>query len=90
MNARPAKSILVLALLAMAGCATYPEHDAALENARAAVYAARSNPQVISYAPGELDRALATLHDADDLAARGGSINEVHRLADLAQPRAMA
>src|SRR5881227_3197000 len=24
---RPAKSILVLALLAAAGCATYPEHD---------------------------------------------------------------
>src|SRR6266545_5024107 len=88
MIARPAKSILALALLAAAGCATFPEHDAALEDARVAVYAAQRNPQVTSYAPGELDQAVVTLRDADNLAARGGSVSEVHRLAFLAQQRA--
>ncbi len=82
--------VLVLALLAVAGCATVPQNDPELEGARAAVYAARSNPQVITYAPAELDRAGVALRDAEDLAARNGSIGEVHRLAEVAQRRAAA
>ncbi len=85
-----AKSIIVVALLAAAGCASIPERDPVLENARVAVYAARNNPQVMTYAPGELDQATVALRDAEDLAARGGSINEVRRLADVAQQRAAA
>jgi outer membrane protein OmpA-like peptidoglycan-associated protein len=88
MLARPTKSLLALALLTMAGCATVPPNDPVVGDAHAAVYAARNNPQVVSYAPGELDRAVVTLRDTDDLIARGGSVDEVHRLAMLAQQRA--
>ena len=84
-----AKSVLVLAVLAAAGCVSVPERDAVMEDARVSVNAARSNPQVASYAPAELDRAVATLRQADDLAARGGRIGEVHQLAMLASQRAV-
>ncbi len=83
-----AKSVLVLAVLAAAGCASIPERDALMEDARVSVDAARSNPQVASYAPAELDQAVATLRQADDLAARGGRLGEVHQLATLASQRA--
>ena len=83
-----AKSVLVLAVLAAAGCASVPERDAVMEDARVSVNAARSNPQVASYAPAELDQAVATLRQAEDLAARGGRIGEVHQLAMLAGQRA--
>jgi len=59
-----------------------------MEDARVSVSAARSNPQVASYAPAELDQAVATLRQAEDLAARGGRIGEVHQLAMLAGQRA--
>jgi uncharacterized protein YcfJ len=83
-----AKSVLVLAMLAAAGCASIPERDGVMEDARVSVNAARSNPQVASYAPAELDQAVATLRQADDLAARGGRMGEVHQLAMLASQRA--
>jgi uncharacterized protein YcfJ len=83
-----AKSVLVLAVLAAAGCASVPQRDAVMEDARVSVNAARSNPQVASYAPAELDQAVATLRQADDLAAHGGQIGEVHQLAMLASQRA--
>lgn len=82
------KSVLALAMLAATACATYPERDAVIEDARVVVYNARNNPQVVTYAPAELDQAVLTLRDADDLAARGGTLVEVHRLAVLAQQRA--
>lgn len=82
------KSVLVLSLLAAAGCASVPERDAVMEDARGSVNAARSNPQVVSYAPAELDQAVGTLRQADDLAARGGRMGEVHQLAMLASQRA--
>jgi outer membrane protein OmpA-like peptidoglycan-associated protein len=88
MPARPMKSLVALALLAAAGCATVPPNDPVVGDAHAAVYAARNNPQVVRYAPTELDQALATMQDADNLAARGGGVGEVHRLAALAQQRA--
>ena len=83
-----AKSVLVFAVLAAAGCASIPERDGVMEDARLSVNAARSNPQVASYAPAELDQAVGTLRQADDLAARGGRIGEVHQLAMLASQRA--
>lgn len=85
---KSAKSVLVLAMLAAAGCASIPERDAVLEDARGSVNAARSNQQVVSYAPAELDQAVGTLRQADDLAARGGRTGEVHQLAMLASQRA--
>jgi len=89
MSRKPAKSVLVLAVLAAAGCASVAERDPVVEDARVSVDAARSNPQVVSYAPVELDQAVATMRQADDLAARGGRIDEVERLASLANRRAV-
>jgi uncharacterized protein YcfJ len=83
-----AKSVLVLAVLAAAGCASVPGRDAVVEDARVSVNAARSNPLVASYAPAELNQAVTTLRQADDLAARGGRTSEVDQLAMLAAQRA--
>jgi outer membrane protein OmpA-like peptidoglycan-associated protein len=87
---RPARFLCVLAVLAVAaaGCVTVPEQDAVLQDAHVSVAAARSNPQVMTYAPIELEQANAAMRDADELAARGGTIGEVHRLARLANQRA--
>jgi len=59
-----------------------------MQDARLSVNAARSNPQVASYAPLELGQAVDTLRQADELAARGGQVAEVHQLATLAIQRA--
>lgn len=83
----PAKTVLVLAVLAATGCASVPGSDPVMD-ARLSVSAARSNPQVTSYAPLELDQAVATLRQAEDLAARGGRMGEVQHLALLANQRA--
>jgi outer membrane protein OmpA-like peptidoglycan-associated protein len=88
MNARPGKFILALAMLALAGCAVVPVHDAVLEDARTYVYAVRSDPSVIAYASVEIDQAVVTLRRADEIAARGGSLAEVHEVASLARDRA--
>ena len=84
---RSAKSLLVVAILAAAGCASFPEHDPALDNARLSLDAARSNPQVVTYAPAELEQAAATLRQADNLAANGGRYDDVHSLAMLTSQR---
>jgi outer membrane protein OmpA-like peptidoglycan-associated protein len=88
MNAHSGKFVAAFALLALASCAGVPVHDAALEDSRAYVYAVRSDPNVIAYAPAEIDQAVAMLRRADDVAARGGSLTEVHDLAALARDRA--
>jgi uncharacterized protein YcfJ len=81
---------LALATVAAAGCASFPAHDPALDDARLSLEAARRNPQVAMYAPVEFDQAAATLRQADDLAANGGRYDDVHRLAVLAHQRAAA
>jgi uncharacterized protein YcfJ len=87
---KSAKSVLVVAILAAAGCASFPERDPALDNARLSLDAARRNPQVVTYAPAELEQAAATLRQADDLAANSGRYDDVHSLAVLASQRAAA
>ena len=82
------KSVLVLAVLAASGCASVPGRDGVMEDARVSVNAARNNPLVTSYAPAELNQAVATLHQADDLAAHGGRTSDVDQLAMLASQRA--
>lgn len=82
------KSVLVLAVLAVSGCASLSGRDAVMEDARVSVNAARINPLVTTYAPGELNQAVATLRQADDLVARGGRTSDVDRLAMLASQRA--
>lgn len=83
-----AKSILVVAILAASGCASFPERDPALDNARLSLDAAQRNPQVVTYASAELEQAAATLRQADDLAAKGARYDDVHSLALLASQRA--
>ena len=90
MSAKYAKSILVIAILATSGCASFPERDPALDDARLSLDAARRNPQVSMYAPAELEQAAVALRQADDLAANGGRYNDVHSLALLASQRAAA
>lgn len=85
---RSASSAVAIALLALAGCATYPANDPALSDARMSLNAARANPQVATYAPAEFSQAAATLRQADDLAANGGRYDDVHHLAVLAGQRA--
>lgn len=83
----PAKSVLAVAILAASGCASFPERDPALDSARLSLDAARRNPQVVAYAPAELEQAAATLRQADALATNGGRYNDVHSLAVLASQR---
>ena len=88
MKANSGKFVAALAVAALAGCAVVPLHDAVLEDSRTYVYAVRSDPNVVTYAPVEIDQAVATLRHADEVAARGGSLTEVHDLAALARDRA--
>jgi len=90
MFARSATFAVSLVILTASGCASFPAHDAALDDAQLSLDAARRNPQVAMYAPSELDQAAATLRQADDLAAAGGRYDDVHRLALLASQRAAA
>lgn len=85
---KSARSVLVVAVLAAAGCASVPGRDVAMDDARMAVNAARSNPRVATYAPAELNQAIDTLRQAEDLAARGGRGADVQQLALLANQRA--
>ena len=88
MFGRSATFAVALAILAASGCASFPGRDPALDDARLSVDAARRNPQVATYASAELDQAASTLRQADDLAAKGGRYDDVHRLAVLANQRA--
>lgn len=88
MNAPIGKFILALAALTLAACAIGPIHDAALDDSRAYVYSVRSDPNVIAYAPVEIDSAVVAIRRADEIAARNGSLNEIHDLAALARDRA--
>src|SRR4051794_40221594 len=83
-----AKSLVMLAALAAAGCASVLPGDPVMEDARLSVNAARNNPQVASYASLELAQAVDALRQADDAAARGGRVEAVHQLATLASQRA--
>jgi outer membrane protein OmpA-like peptidoglycan-associated protein len=99
----------LFALLGMAGmfsaCATAPQPNAALENARAAVQAAESDPNVSKYAALDLDAAKKDLAIADDaalhhneagiakasyLAAQNARLAQVHAAAKADDARVAA
>ncbi len=90
MFGKSATFAVALAILAASGCASFPNRDPALDDARLSLDAARRNPQVAMYASAEFNQAAATLHQADDLAANGGRYDDVHQLALLANQRAAA
>lgn len=77
-----------LPALLLGACAVMPAHDANVENARAAVAAAQSDPQVVALAPAELAQAVETMRRTDALAKDYGRIEDVHHLAYLAWARA--
>ncbi len=89
MNAGTAKSLVALALLAAAGCATVPENDPVVMDARNAVYAARNDPRVATYAPLELDQAISTMSRVDRAVHDAANVDDVHNLAQLARQRAL-
>jgi outer membrane protein OmpA-like peptidoglycan-associated protein len=68
---------------ALSACASMPQPNAALEDARAAVQTAEADPNVAKYAPLDLDRARKDLGVAEDAALH-------HHDAEIAQPAYLA
>jgi outer membrane protein OmpA-like peptidoglycan-associated protein len=80
----PFRRNLVAVALVMAGCATIPETDPAIENARAALEAARNDPQVVALAPLELRQADDAFQVAVAAWRSYGSRTEIDHLSYLA------
>ena len=85
------RRFLVMAAAALGACASTP--PAGLDQARAALRAAQSDPQVARYAPADLDLAVRSLRDAerssDDVAHRAYIAQQHARTArELAAARA--
>jgi outer membrane protein OmpA-like peptidoglycan-associated protein len=84
MNAWKARMAIVVPAFAVGACAVLPAHDAEVDDARAAVLAAQNDPQVVSLAPVELNKAVDAMRAADAAWSNRGSIDEAHHLAYLA------
>ncbi|MEA3173219.1 MAG: hypothetical protein QOF42_630, partial [Gammaproteobacteria bacterium] len=69
--------------LALGACASMPQPNAALEDARAAVQTAEANPNVQRYSALDLEGAKKDLAIADDA-------NVHHRDAEVSQPAYLA
>jgi outer membrane protein OmpA-like peptidoglycan-associated protein len=79
-----AKSMTGIGLaLALGACASAPQPNAALETARAQVAAAEADPNVVRYAPLDLEAARKDLALAESAA-------EHHKDAEVSQPAYMA
>jgi outer membrane protein OmpA-like peptidoglycan-associated protein len=76
-------SAAVALALALAACASAPEQNAALERAQAQVDVAQSDPNVVKYAPLELEAAKKDLALAQSAAAH-------HKPDEVSQPAYMA
>ena len=68
----------------LAGCSTVPPNSTALDEARGLYSSAQTNPQVVSLAPVELQRAGQTLQKADAALGKGEDA-EVDQLAYMAK-----
>jgi outer membrane protein OmpA-like peptidoglycan-associated protein len=77
------RTICGLAATLLASCALSPAGNEPLEQARAAVRAAQSDPQVVQHAPAEVDVAARALNDAE----RSPTGERAHR-AYVAEQRA--
>ena len=82
------KAIVALPAFALGACAVLPAHDAQIDDARAAVLAAQNDPNVVSLAPVELNRAVEAMRRADAAWEHRAALEEVHHLAYLAWSRA--
>jgi outer membrane protein OmpA-like peptidoglycan-associated protein len=82
MNPTNAKSLVMSAVIvALAGCASTPKESPILSQARNAVSQAEQDPNVSKYAPTELQRARASLGDAEAIAKKKG-VNNADALHD--------
>ncbi|MBU1396983.1 MAG: OmpA family protein [Gammaproteobacteria bacterium] len=75
-------SVSLIAAAVLAGCSTMPPQNTALDEARSVYGSARTNPQVISLAPLELQKAGESLSKAD-AALSAGDEAAVNQLAYL-------
>jgi outer membrane protein OmpA-like peptidoglycan-associated protein len=73
----------LIAAAMLAGCTTMPPKNTALEEARSVYSSARTNPQVTSLAPLELQKAGESLSKADAALSKGDSDATVNQLAYL-------
>ena len=71
----------LIAAAMLAGCSTMPSQNTALEEARSVYSSARTNPQVTSLAPLELQKAGESLNKADAAQSKGDSDATVNQLA---------
>jgi len=76
------------AVLLLSGCYSAPVRMPVVDEARTAVDAVRANPQVATYAPDELQAAVATYERAQSLMRGGADADEVRHVSYLAQQRA--
>ena len=72
----------LIAAAMLAGCTTMPPKNTALEDARSVYSSARTNPQVVTLAPIELQKAGETLSKADAALSKGDDA-AVNQLAYL-------
>ena len=79
---------LALAVAALSACATLDQRPYALDDARIAVDAVRTNPQVTALAQGELNDAIAAYQRAESTYRAEGDSAEVRHLAYVARDRA--
>ncbi len=81
MNIRLISLTILMAL--SAACATTPESNSLLEQARTSVEEARSSPDVVTRAPDELNRAQEALREAEEAWEANLPTEEVEHLAYL-------
>ena len=86
----PSAVLAATVTLALAGCASAPRQDAALDEARTAVTAAHNDPQVTGDAIAERSTADTALGSADALMANGKPLADVDHEAYLATRYAQA
>lgn len=81
------RTALALALIALGACSSMPERNAALDQARARLDAARMQPAVTTHAAEELARATVAVNAAEQARQRGDKLGEIDHLAYLASQR---
>lgn len=89
MNTSKTMRVLALAVAGvLAACSSTPTRVATLEEARSAVAEAEQTPGAGESAAQEIDAAHTALRNADELAARHASIDDINHAAYLAQRHA--
>lgn len=87
MHSRSITALMLTSLFLITACGTTP--NATLENARAEVQQADSNPLVVQNAPGELQQAKEMLQTADNAWKDNKDKDKVEQLAFMARQHAL-